>query len=990
MKMIRIFVTLLCMAVLSTKAIAADYTTFLTPERGFTEVTTTSGIINDANYYYLLTPAEVNTLIVGVGAYEAKPDWATVESKALRYKSVDTDPVLNLSNFFTIEKSGQYIGFRNVVYSADMFQTHDNAGFMYVNTYTDKNLDEWSYLTPTYQNGYWIFESGKYPMSSGNWACGYLGPWNKNVADGEPIALNRRNTTGDEAGHYRLFRIAKTELITMYTNLHRTQLFTATTENPVDATWLITNPSFETGDETGWILQNKDVNNYEFKTRDYGMSNKEGGYLMNVYQQWNDHSVSQVLSNVPSGEYELSAELCSWSDRTATLTGQTCLTSVTATIQGVNDQTGILASVNVKVGNDKHLTIIANSTTDWWSSGHTDDYYKQLFYKVDNVRLICKGVYMNGFALPLPNDDVTLLEPGQWYYYDVDYSMEYWLIGNIDDMVYSTDGDKFIANVTTTATSRQMILPRGRVYFKTPLSDATLRITPCREVQELDELTAVALNVDGLPSLINNDGPGSSGTKLISSYLENKKYDIIGISEDFDYHNQLISNMSSYNWGTYRGSVNVLNLFTPANTDGLEFAWNKNNVTALNESWTQWSHSESGDGNQYIKKGFRHYDLTLSSGEVIDVYVLHMDAGDVTSSREQQWTQMASVVNSANANRPKLIIGDTNSRWTREDITANFVNRLNSNFTVADPWVEFYRNGVYPNTAMGDLTDQSDPTNYTNYEIVDKILYINPTAPNTLQLVPQSFRIEQDYTYGTVDGTNNTTPLGDHMPVVVTFKTVKSNELINYHDVTIGNAKYATLSLPWNATIPSGVTAYTSDNFNPSTHKIALQPVTGILPENTGVILYSDTPDTYRFYYNSNDAAAIEDNILLGTEKGRLSQADRSDEDNYAYYVLANRNNHVAMYRLGTATIPQYRSYLKLPKEAVSTMAGVIERVVFGFDQDDIVSEDGGFLDAINSAEDTKSNIIGIYAPSGTRRQEMRKGVNIIQMSNGTTKKVIR
>ena len=60
MKMIRIFVTLLCMAVLSTKAIAADYTTFLTPERGFTEVTTTSGIINDANYYYLLTPAEVN------------------------------------------------------------------------------------------------------------------------------------------------------------------------------------------------------------------------------------------------------------------------------------------------------------------------------------------------------------------------------------------------------------------------------------------------------------------------------------------------------------------------------------------------------------------------------------------------------------------------------------------------------------------------------------------------------------------------------------------------------------------------------------------------------------------------------------------------------------------------------------------------------------------------------------------------------------------
>ena len=39
---------------------------------------------------------------------------------------------------------------------------------------------------------------------------------------------------------------------------------------PADATWLITNPSFETGDETGWTLIGKDPNgNDEFKTRDY-------------------------------------------------------------------------------------------------------------------------------------------------------------------------------------------------------------------------------------------------------------------------------------------------------------------------------------------------------------------------------------------------------------------------------------------------------------------------------------------------------------------------------------------------------------------------------------------------------------------------------------------------------------------------------------------------------------------------------------------------
>ena len=493
-----------------------------------------------------------------------------------------------------------------------------------------------------------------------------------------------------------------------------------------------------------------------------------------------------------------------------------------------------------------------------------------------------------------------------------------------------------------------------------------------------------------LPSLINKDGPGSSGTKLISSYLENKKYDIIGISEDFDYHNQLISNMSSYNWGTYRGSVNVLNLFTPANTDGLEFAWNKNNVTALNESWTQWSHSESGDGNQYIKKGFRHYDLTLSSGEVIDVYVLHMDAGDVTSSREQQWTQMASVVNSANANRPKLIIGDTNSRWTREGIKANFMDLLNSNLTASDAWVEFCRDGVYPTTDMGDLTNQDDPTNYSNYEVVDKIIYINPTAANTLQLVPQSFRIEQDYTYGTVDGTANDTPLGDHRPVVVAFKMVQSGELIDYHDVTISEAKYATLSLPWNATIPSGVTAYTSDCYHADNHQIDLQEVNEVIPAGTGVILYSDTPDTYRFYYNSSNVDKITENILKGTECGRLESTDRDND--FTYYVLANKAKGVGMYRLGNNTaIPQYRAYLKLSSYDANPNNMPVEHVRFFANHDeDWVSEDGGFIDAINRTSTDEGAIINIHAPNGIRLDKIQKGVNIVRMRNGVTKKIIK
>ena len=139
-KTMNIMMALLLWAAATMSASAADYTTFLTAERGFTEVTSPDSIIDAAGYYYILTSAESTNLIVGIGRFESKPDWASSESKALRYREVE-DPVADLSNFFTIEKSGDYIGFRNVVVNSDLFQTHDNAGYMYVNTFTDKKLD---------------------------------------------------------------------------------------------------------------------------------------------------------------------------------------------------------------------------------------------------------------------------------------------------------------------------------------------------------------------------------------------------------------------------------------------------------------------------------------------------------------------------------------------------------------------------------------------------------------------------------------------------------------------------------------------------------------------------------------------------------------------------------------------------------------------------------------------------------------------------------
>ena len=549
-----------------------------------------------------------------------------------------------------------------------------------------------------------------------------------------------------------------------------------------DLTYKITNPSFEQG-ETGWTLTGKDANgNDEFTARgDYYMTGKAGGMLMNAYQWWaTSLSVTQTVANLPAGQYELSGIMASWKDRPITFEANASKTTAT----GVHADGGIKVKANVTIGTDGQLTITAGSTTDWWTEGRVQlENETQTFFKLDDVQLRCTSLALDAVAVSLPNNE-TKLVPGQWYYYETDYSTEYQLVGPLDGLVYATDGSVPCGSASGSAATRTMTLPVGRTYFKTSAEDATLVIMPYRNVEE-GTFTAVALNVDGLPNKIatfdlNPDGPGRDGTLKISQYLASKGYDFIGCSEDFNYNGALMESLDGYSCGTIRKTLSVSGIDywdliqgkIHVETDGLNLIWKNSTVAATNESWTSWWDTEATDGNQYVDKGYRHYDLWLSGNAVIDVFILHMDAGDTnaTWSRESQWRQLAEAINNSDHSRAKLIIGDTNSRYTREDVISNFITRLSPDFTMSDVWVEKYRNGIYPTTDMADLTDASDPTNYTNYEIVDKIIYINPTAANTVRLTPQTFTIEQDYTYDYIDHDGNTNPLGDHHPVVVSFK----------------------------------------------------------------------------------------------------------------------------------------------------------------------------------------------------------------------------
>lgn len=300
-------------------------------------------------------------------------------------------------------------------------------------------------------------------------------------------------------------------------------------------------------------------------------------------------------------------------------------------------------------------------------------------------------------------------------------------------------------------------------------------------VKKKGTFAAASYNIDGLPLLAANlDGPGSNGTKTISSRLAGDAWDIIAFQEDFDYDSQLRGSMSNYTFGTYRGSVKS----TSSNdTDGLGFATLSSTTSFSGETFVKFNDAYGGifDGaNTCIEKGFRYYCVTLSGGANIDVYVTHMNSGSDQGhkdARASQFQQLAQYIASNDNGNPILVLGDFNARYTRDNIQTNFHNNLGdfANY-LSDAWVELvdkcdingnllYAAGVYPESGSSLVVeDKYDSNNKVNDiecttqggEVVDKIIYMNNPSSDVL-IYADSFERDMDYTEA------------DHAPVVSEF-----------------------------------------------------------------------------------------------------------------------------------------------------------------------------------------------------------------------------
>ncbi len=332
---------------------------------------------------------------------------------------------------------------------------------------------------------------------------------------------------------------------------------------------------------------------------------------------------------------------------------------------------------------------------------------------------------------------------------------------------------------------------------------------------------AAALNVDGLPPKfkigligvdMNPDGPQEAGTAQMSRLIAEKGWAFVGISEDFNYNDELMSAISNhYNSGTWRGEMSIDNgnlLEMLVHTDGLNFLWQKT-LDVSGETWVRWNQTygnlESGY-DENIEKGYRYYMVKMAEGIELDVYVLHMDAEtnpEDNAARASQITQLADAIIASNNGRPILVLGDTNCRYTRDDLKGLFIDRLNADprFDVHDPWVDYQWDGVYP--ALGSASLMVDQYGPQKGEVVDKIFYINNTASNGVTLKANSYLHDIDFSYD--DGT----PISDHYPVVGDFTIEKVNTGIvtgTYRLQNVGTELYLKPGGWWGTHAMEGVT----------------------------------------------------------------------------------------------------------------------------------------------------------------------------------------
>ena len=184
--------------------------------------------------------------------------------------------------------------------------------------------------------------------------------------------------------------------------------------------------------------------------------------------------------------------------------------------------------------------------------------------------------------------------------------------------------------------------------------------------------------------------------------------------------------------------------------------------------------------------------------------------------------------------------------------------------------------------------------------------------------------------------------------------TIVYRKMANY-ELTVGSYGAATLSLPFDATIPDGVTCYTL-NYTSGDKVTATEVTGGTLSANTPVLVNATTGN-YEFTRTGEIVSA---SAVSGALTGVYATTDVPAE---SYILWANAENPIGFYKANNSTVAAYRAYLTAEGAGVKALS-----IIFG-------DETG--VDMVQS-EGLMNQDSRIYNLAGQRLSKARKGINIV------------
>ncbi len=266
-------------------------------------------------------------------------------------------------------------------------------------------------------------------------------------------------------------------------------------------------------------------------------------------------------------------------------------------------------------------------------------------------------------------------------------------------------------------------------------------------------LSVLTYNVAGLPGAAN-----VTRNALISPKLDASVYDVVAVQEAFDAT-------------IYSGHANNNTGFPAANTpaqeaptapalvaSGLMRLSNSSHTGYDRQIWNTCENTDQADC--LASKGFSFSRHDLGAGAEVDIYNWHAEAGNTADdviSRNLQITQMLDYIGLNSIGRAVLLLGDSNSRYTRT--SDNIRDILDVGFN--DAWLDTYSAGnPGPQNDVSNTSACGSTPNSANCELKDKIFF---RSGNTVELILSGYDIPSNFADDLGD------PLSDHEPVTASF-----------------------------------------------------------------------------------------------------------------------------------------------------------------------------------------------------------------------------